>query len=92
MRYQNHIFAHYESEFTPLLHTYSEQDQHIKVQCEDYIKHGAQRGLRQSCDFIWFDIDRDNGWVVCQLNELIRFPIADYPLLEQMVMFNQQKA
>lgn len=89
MRYQNHMFSFYETEFTPLYHTYSEEHQHIKVQCEDFIKHGKLQGQNESCDFIWFDIDRENGWVVCQLNELVRFPIKDYPRLERLVNWNQ---
>ena len=83
MRYQNPIFSFYDVEYTPLLHTYSREYNHIKVQISDYINEGALKGQRESCDFIWFDIVGDR--VVCQLNEQLNFPVSDYPELEQMI-------
>jgi hypothetical protein len=84
MRYQSPIFKFYETEYTPLLHTYDSQTFEIKVCCEDYIKAGALKGQHESSDYIWFDINGD--WVICQLNNAIRFPLKDYPELEHMVM------
>jgi hypothetical protein len=83
MRYPNPIFSIYETEYTPLYHTYDSQTFEIKVLITEYINSGSLKGQQEAGDTIWFDINGD--WVICQLNSDIRFPLADYPGLKQLV-------